>query len=299
MPDTIAQPTTTPAPASVPVATPPAPTTGFFDHLAIPEPSTSEIRTDTPPEEKPEAVPAATPEKIYAGRFKNADELEIAYRESSSEGLRLYQESRLLSQQISELKSKLSEAEERSKLGMVMPFKELSKEQFEKLSSEDPVKAAEYIFDKKMHDRDFAAAQEQTKSQRESSERSRAKTEQFILERGKQLSSDPEKYPDYMALIPDMEAMSKRIPDFQGKAWAPDFLYLAALGRKELQSRIAGKKATQEAANKTKSGASAVATATSSPGASPTEVKGSEDPNSDASVMKAIIAAGNRQLFKV
>src|SRR5258708_20671913 len=109
MPDTIAQPTTTPAPASVPAATPPAPTTGFFDHLAIPEPSTSEIRTDTPPEAKPEAVPAATPEKIYAGRFKNADELEIAYRESSSEGLRLYQESRLLSQQISELKSKRSE----------------------------------------------------------------------------------------------------------------------------------------------------------------------------------------------
>lgn len=293
-----------PATPAAPVA-PAAPATsgGFFDHMAIasPEakPSTAEIKTDSG--KTAEIAKPAETSKIYAGRFKSPEELEIGYRESSSEGLRLYQENRLANQQVQELKSKLAEMEESAKLGSVLPaFRELTPEQESKLWESDPKKAAEYVADKKFHERDTAAAKEKMKADRESAGRRKAETEQFILNRGKELSSNPEKYPHFEELTPEMDAIARKLgPDVQGKPWAVDTLYLATLGRMYLQTLRAGKTATAGSRESAKIGAESVATASASAGASPTEIPGKVDPNSDKSVMDRIIKAGNQTLFKV
>lgn len=295
----VASATSAPAapPALAPVSAPPTP--GLFDHQAIsPTPSVADIKA-------PESTPTSS-ERIYANQYKTPEELEkayiqkeIAYKESSTEGLRLFQETRLANQQIAELRSKLTELEERAK-SPIAPFREMSKEQLDKLWQEDPVKAAEYIADKKLYERDSAQAQEKNKAQREASEKQKAAIEAHILERGRILSSDPKIYPKFNEKIEEMQSIANKIgDDFRGKPWAPDILYFVSLGREYYQSLLKGAQTTAEAGKKTAAGASAVATVTAPAGTAPTEVDKGVDPDSDQAVMQSILKAGNPMLFKV
>ncbi len=87
--------------------------------------------------------------------------------------------------------------------------------------------------------------------------------------------------------------------DIHGRAWAPDVLYLVALGRRYLQGKSKGIASTDEATRKAAAQAAAVAAASAPGGVSPAPVGGKEDQNSDNAVMGRILKAGSNSIFKL
>lgn len=305
---TIAEPSTatpSPAPASGAVTNDaPKTTPGFLDHIAIKQapkvPDSKPQSSGEPAKEgTPKTEPTQIPAKLLAGRFKTSEELEKAYDESSREGLRLYQESRDWNKKLAERESKIAELEDAIKLKEVAPtFKELSAEAEKELRKDDPAAYAEYIADKKLYQRDLQATKEKLKAEREAREYRSTKTQEFIQKRGLELASDKEKYPDFEALLPDMEYLKDRLgEDIKGKDWSVDFLYLASLGRRYLQAHRSGKTASEDATRRAAETARATAAATQPGGASPPNVPSKVDPDSDQAFMERILKAGNRNLF--
>ncbi len=201
----------TPAPAAAPVATPaaeggsqaPAAAKGLFDHMALAAPKEQPAPELGKTEESGKTVEPqeVKPSKVFAGRFKTPEELEVAYQESSNEGLRLYQESRQTAAKIAEREAKIAELEDQIKLAQSQPaFKELTQDEVKELLDKDPIKASEYLADKKLRDRDLIGQREKMKQDREQQARQTAETQQFIVKRGNEMAGSPDKYPDYEAL---------------------------------------------------------------------------------------------------
>lgn len=234
---------------------------GVFDNLALPPEAAAapETKPGTPAAgaapgaegqpaasqgEQPPAA-AAQPPKMFAGRFPTPEALETAYNESSKEGRRLYALLKEADAFRETLETQLSDLKTQSELGS---FKELTKEELQKLAEENPLAAQEYIADKKLRERELVRFKTEKEKAGKEQALSRKGMEDHIMMRSQQMESDAQNFPDYSNLMPLMEEIMDRAPELTGHRWTPELLYFASYGYRALQ---AGLKARQASAQDT------------------------------------------------
>lgn len=310
-----------PAPANPgqPAAPAPSAPAGMFDSMAIIEPTQPLERppldpdpvlaTTLEPTKEPEVNADGTPKtaeppapaRLYANRFKTPEDLEKAYGESSSEGLRLYQENRAIRDEGKTLQNKIDELNLALEEAKKTPaFQEMSLESLKELASTDPLKAAEYVAEKKLRERDAALSKKEREAELARQKRESAESEAYINDRIDAMRADPKNYPDYESLQTLQSEMLKRMGhEIAGKKWAPDFLYYASYGYKAMEAHRKGKTAETEAEAKAKAQAKAQAAAGGSAGAGPaTKAPGSEaDDNSDKAFINRLLVGAPKPMF--
>src|SRR5258708_8983165 len=125
-------------------APPPAVTTGVFDHISTAPNGATETKPSTDTGAST-TKSTETSQRIYAGRFKAPEDLEIAYGESTKEGLRLYSELEARKQEVNAMREKMAEIEDQAKVTASLPsFREISEDALKKLAQEDPLAASRY-----------------------------------------------------------------------------------------------------------------------------------------------------------
>lgn len=288
--------TPTPAPAAAPV--------GMFEkptHTPQPDLQDPPLAEGQQPVKEAnkdgQPVTPATEIKVGGRTYKDVAELTKAHEESSSEGLRLYKEQETLRSEMSKrdkaieaLKSELEVAKK------TPPFKELNDEELRGLWSEDPVKASKYLESL----RDYKNGQERIKSEQEAakvrSESEKKEVYEYVNARIDAMTKDPKTYPDYQALRPVMdEILEITNGSVGGRKWSADLVYIAALGLKALRSHQAGLSKTQEAEDKAKADATALAAAsggTPAGGSAP-----NLDDDSDDAFQERLVKSAPKKLF--
>jgi len=246
----------------------------MFDHLTVKDPGVTPAPTMDPPltvlgeqppapatpepgkpvEGQPPAapVPAAPTPKLYAGRFKTPEELEVAYGHSSAEGKRLHG---LVTEADKERESLRLENETlKAQLAAPPAPPELTKEQLEQLS---PAEQAQYATQKVLREKEAADRKKATEADVKRKAAERAATEEGIHTTAKAMAADPAKFPDYGALTPLMDELLDAVPELRGHPQVPFVTYYAAYGFKALQAARAGAEATAKAAAEAKAKAEA------------------------------------------
>ena len=244
------------------------------------------------------------PVKLWAERYKSPEELEIAYKHSSAEGKRLAGRVKEIeagaATKVTELSTRIAELEMQVQLGPEIP--ELTDEQLEAMG---PVKAARAL-QKQTERKVLAAKLKETKEAREKAQKKweedvDAHNDQWISK----MKGDPENYPDYEALLPDMSKLADLAPWAVGNPNSAELLYYASFGRRALANVKGAKAKTKESADKAKLKAQAAGDVTAAPGAGggtkdPAAAKKTPKPGSDEDVnlgMQKAWARKNPQLI--
>lgn len=253
----------------------------------------------------PAAEPAAVadpakPAKLWAGRYKTPEELEVQYQHSSEEGKRLSvklkKESEAYEGRIGELTDKLSELEILAEVGPAEA--ELSDEQLEAMG---PVKATRYL--QRAQDRKNKLAQIKANQEIRKRETAKATAElqDHIRGSARDMEVDADNFPDFVELKPAMSRLMDIEPGVTGHANSPQVLYLAAYGMRALKRDAEGRKKTAEstkaAAAKSKVAAVGAGAAQAAGGGAKDVAtqKKTADPDSDQSYNDRLVAAGQRR----
>ena len=231
---------------------------------------------------------------------KSPEELEIAYKHSSTEGKRLAGRVKEIeagaATKTAELAARIAELELQVQIGPDMP-----EPTDEALEAMGPIKAARAI--QKFGERKMLAAKlKETKDAREAKQKEwEGQVKAHIDESITKMQQDAESFPDYRELAPDILDIADRVPWATGNPHSAQLLYYAAFGRRALSKvkEAAGK--TKESEDKAKLTAAAAAVATAAPGAGggtkdpAAAVKTKPKPGSDDAVNAGMQAAYNRR----
>lgn len=249
--------------------------------------------------DEPKAEPeAAKPEKLYAGKYKTPEDLEVAYQHSSAEGKRLYSKVKEMesgfAKRESELLDKISELEIRAEVGPEP--KDLTEEDLEKMGPAKAALALQKQTERKAALRELKAkAEARAKAQKDEE----AKVKAAIDEQLDAMESDDKSYPDFGTLKPRIGRLMEANPHMTGHPNAPLNFYLMAYGLQALALRGKAAKQSAESEAKAKAKAKAAAVGAGAAGAGGTATppvkavqKGSED-DGDA----AMDAAFKRRSF--
>ena len=264
-----------------------------------PEGIETEPETEVKTEVQPEAG-APKEEVLLAGKFKTAKDLEIAYDNSSKEGLRLHKELQKAVQAREQIETELNRIKLENEIGS---FVELTDEDLEALSaSEDPkdrLRLQRYLVDEKFYKEKKARLESERGKSAKEEVRNQAESKAAIQRSFDNMKNDPKAYPEYANLLPLMdELFDKTGGVFEGSEQGPEALYLMALGIVHLESLKKSSSETAKATEKAKLEASAKAKAAGSSGGAQTEkppvAKGDGD-----FVDQLVGANRNKRLFAI
>lgn len=199
---------------------------GGFEGIQVP-PATQGNASEKVEGNEAGGKPSEEPPRLWAGRYKTPEEMEQGLLESSEEGRRLYKESREYRSRVDELMSQLEEAKS---AGSKPRFTALSDEEVKSLKEDNPAQYAEYILAKDRFDRDEAASAEKRAAAQRAEQEESARVEKSIRDKLMAMRSNPENYPDFHRLLPVQMKLRDLCPGIEGREWAPDILYYAALG---------------------------------------------------------------------
>ena len=237
--------------------------------------------------------------KLWAERYKSPEELEIAYKHSSQEGVRLAGRVKEIEAgaqaKASELAAQIAELQMQVELGPEM--KEPTDEELEAMG---PVKAARAI--QRFGERKALAAKlkEQQGAREASQKKWEADVKNHIDDSISKMQADSEQYPDYKELAPDILDIADRVPWATGNPNSAQLLYYAAFGRRALSKVSEAKGKTKESAEKAKLAAAKAAAVTAAAGEAggtkdPAKPKTTPKPGSDDAVNRKMQDAYNRR----
>lgn len=277
------------------------------------EPPVAAAKPGEPPAAQPPAsftvdTPFAEP---LMGRYKTPKEAEEGLRRSQDEGLRLHEETKALKASVEKTKT---EYEARVKAlqaeleiaRTTTPFKELAKEDLEKLRKEDPAAYADYRLAKDAHERDAQAKKDQIERQTQDRARIQSEILAEIRTREKEMLADTKNYPMYKEMRPVMEQFvdATKVGDYSpltGHPWSGETLYLMSMGHAYVQALAAAGEAQTGAAAAAAGTAAAAAASTAAPGApggggSPSG-GGDKAKEADAAWRKSVLESAPRSVF--
>lgn len=308
------------APAAAPAA--PAEDQGLFGSLAIEDPGAqpapamdppmdqaeaAQPAAEPPPQEEPTPEPkpeekppeAAKPATLLAGRFKSPQELEIAYGESSKEGLRLHSLLKETDSQLADLKSQVATLKAQAEVPPPEP--ELTKDQLELMTPEE---RAAYGTRRELAKHQAVQAKKAAEDRLKQEAAGDQARHDKIIKTCEAMEKDSKKWPDFKALQPLMEELLAAAPELRGREYTPQMAYWAAFGYRALQAQTAASNAGQQAeedARQKAAAAAAVAAAGSGgaagAGGSPATPKGPA--GDDEAFNDALIKAGQRRAFRI
>ena len=256
-------------------------------------------------------TPLPTP--IY-GRFKTIRETEDGFRRSEQEGIRLFQENKALKEQsqkaLADREAQLAALRAELETARTTPaFKELTKEELEALSKDNPLAAQDYLVEKKFRDRDAQARKEAAARDAQDREFRQAKMLKAIEAEDIEMRAKKDEYPQYEEMIPVMDAIIDKtrqetprgkLSPLTGHAWSTKVLYRIALGEAYLQALKTAKGMQTDAKDVAQRTAEAGAVSTAA-GAGDTKGSGAvvTDPaaKADAEYKAALLASGQRPRF--
>ena len=282
--ETASGPTPTPQPPAPAAATPPA-------ELPPSEPAPA------PTEPEPAQPATAAPPKVWAEKFKTPEELEIAYKHSSTEGRRLAAAIKD-QQQANEtataaLKAELTELKMSAEAGP-----EIAEPTEQELEAMGPVKAMRLM--QKISERKALTKSLKEKKEARESEAKRYDTDlrAHINQSIAQMKGNSKDFPKYIELQEEMGAIMDM--EEQGPQNGPLIMYLAAYGRDALRQAAEATKKSSESTEQAKAKAKAAAVVAGAPGGSgsaPGDPGGgaAPDPDSDEAHNQRLIAAANRR----
>lgn len=188
------------------------------------------------------------------GRWKNRSEAEEAFRRSQFEGQRLSEElkahrvaaQREIANRDAAL-AKLQKELERAKT--TTPFRKLSQEDYDKLAAESPAKAAEYLVNMRLAERDEQDAQRRQESQEQELERERTALLDSIDRKTTEMLSDEKTWPKYRQMMPMMRSWVERTSKngksyLTGHAETNEVLYFLTLGSVLHKAMMKGSRAS-------------------------------------------------------
>lgn len=284
-------------PATPPAETKPTPgVEGEGDQAGNAGEATAEAKTPEELEAEAQAkadtnAAAAAAPKLLAGQYKTPQELEaahiqqtIAYKHSSNEGKRLAlvvkDQAAASEKVVGELRDKIAELEILAEAGP-----EIAEPTDEQLEAMGPVKATRLL--QKISDRkaNLARLKSNKDARDKESKNYEAQLREHIKSTSRKMELDPVNFPDYVALMPEINEILDMEPGITGWPESPRIAYLAAFGRRALKLSIEARKKTKEstdaAALQSRAGAAGAGAAGASGGAKDPAGKKPLDDNGD------------------
>ena len=237
--------------------------------------------------------------KLWADQYKSPEELEIAYKHSSTEGKRLAGRVKEIEAgaqaKANELTARIAELEMQVQIGP-----EIKEPTDEELEAMGPVKAARAL--QKVTERKALAEKLKDKQLARENEAKKwdADVRAHIDESITRMQKDSENFPEYRELAPAILEIADNVPWATGNPNSAQLLYYAAFGRRALANVKSANSKTKESADKAKLKAAASATATAAAGAGggtkdPVAAKKTPKPDSDEAVNARMQAAYERK----
>lgn len=284
-------PVTPAAPAApAPAASAPAPAAssgGFLDHLGmeekqpLPEPEMDAPLGDalapqtpsTPQEGQPPAEPAAVPEEPkpeganpqpasaptawqptheLTKTFKDPKDLEVAYVQSSMEGLRLAKVVKDHEALVDQANAKLRDLEDQIAVGQEL--KPLTDAEVAAMTPQQVAQHEVRMHEQQRLKKDLDQRKKSEAKQTQEREESRVN---LIKTRTMKMESDTVNFPDFGELKPLMNNILDAIPQIAGYERSPDVLYFFAKGYRAHEMQKASKAAAAKSAEDAKAKAAA------------------------------------------
>lgn len=257
------------------------------------------------------ADPNLLPVTIF-GRWNKVTDVEDAIRRSQNEGLRLSDELKASKDRYEKDMRDREAAIEQTRVELEFfrkngPFRELSKEEEEKLATEKPLEAAKYLFQKELRDRDLKAAKERREVEVRDIQRRQSEMRTIIQRQDVGRRTDKVNWPQYEELIPvasqiieltsEPDGSGQMSSPLTGYPWSGELLYLAGLGAQYRDLLKAGKGAQTSASEAARVTSEAAAAATrgnpaaAAPAAAPAAV------DEDKAYKASLLAAAPRRVF--
>ena len=199
--------------------------------------------------------------EINGRTFASKDELVTAYKNSSSEGIRLAKQHEEDWHQLNELSAKLLELEDAQQ---AMAFPELlstDKDQEEaQLEMLPQHKQTEYILNKREWEKKQLGLKEANAQKRKQLETNKAEVKALIERNDQDMASKPEEFPSYKELKPTMAKIVELTPALANRPETPYISFWIAYGLNAFNKAKATKAEVNKTATATKDKAAAAQT---------------------------------------
>lgn len=308
--------------APAPAATPPAPIFG----QAAPAVPAAESAPAVPPTGLPDpssligsllsqdpgaAVSGQPPEDEvfktpFMGRWTKRSEAEEAFRRAQNEDKRLNEELKAIriatQREIANREAALAKMQKDLESARRTPaFRELSKEEFDKLAAENQPAAAEYLVNRRLAERDAQAARENEERQQQDRESARQALAEHINREADAMEADEARWPQFKAMQPLMDGWIERTrvngrSPLAGHPMSPKILYFLTLGSAYYNALMKGMGAQADAARAAQASAAAAAAGARAPGA-PAPGNPPAPADDDKAFGDALLAAAPKRLF--